>query len=169
MAKKGEIVTKGLQINDKKGVEDLFGCIIETTNKARILDLMVEEYYFKFSEDEYQLDDLETPGWYVIFDRDYGILYVGSAENLNRRLNTKNGSRDNFANPQRKFDPERNFIKKFVTLGVVHHLKVACITEENFLEISKINGPLSQMDRKNIEKIIRIFSAYIFHKSLKIH
>jgi len=36
---------------------------------------------------------------------------VGKTDSLNVRLNTHNGSIDNFADLKRKFDPERNFIK----------------------------------------------------------
>ena len=49
-------------------------------------------------------------GWYVLLDAGVA-LYVGKADNLDRRLNSDDGSRDNFANPKRASDPERNFVK----------------------------------------------------------
>ena len=107
---------------------------------------------------------MAVPGWYIIYDENYGVLYVGVAEDLNKRLNTKDGTRDNFANPKRLFDPERNFIKKFIILGIIRP-KVICIREKDFLEISDIKTQrLSKLDRKNIEKFIRIFSSYILTK-----
>ncbi|MFA4915979.1 MAG: hypothetical protein WC560_04835 [Syntrophales bacterium] len=63
------------------------------------------------------------PGWYVICD-DMGPLYVGTAEDLNARLNSENGSRDQFANPKRENDPERNFIKSFSDQGIVKGLRI---------------------------------------------
>jgi len=45
-------------------------------------------------------------GWYVIV-ADGRPVYVGEADSLNGRLNSDNGSRDNFMNPQRTSDPER--------------------------------------------------------------
>ena len=38
-------------------------------------------------------------GWYVILDEAIPI-YMGKAVNLNNRLNSQNGSRDQFADPQ---------------------------------------------------------------------
>jgi len=46
-------------------------------------------------------------------------VYVGEADSLNGRLNSDNGSRDNFMNPQRTSDPERNFLKRLSDLGLL--------------------------------------------------
>lgn len=37
-------------------------------------------------------------GWYIILDLNNKPLYVGRADDLNARLNTDDGSRDNFGN-----------------------------------------------------------------------
>ncbi len=69
--------------------------------------------------------------------RSFGIgglrspLYAGSAEDLNARLNSKHGSRDNFANPQRTQDPVRNFIKAFRSSGLIPRLRVVLMTESS--------------------------------------
>ncbi|MEW6375155.1 MAG: GIY-YIG nuclease family protein [Thermodesulfobacteriota bacterium] len=55
-------------------------------------------------------------GLYIILNGTSPI-YVGKAEDLNKRLNTENGSRDQFANPQRSSDIEGNFIKNTLNLA----------------------------------------------------
>jgi hypothetical protein len=100
----------------------------------------------------------ETPGWYVICDPGGMPLYVGTAEDLNARLNTDNGSRDGFANPQRTSDPERNFIKAFLTAGLIKSLSVVVITEDALRQELSIEA-LDKLDRQNLEKIISIFRA----------
>ncbi|MEW6066786.1 MAG: GIY-YIG nuclease family protein [Nitrospirota bacterium] len=81
-------------------------------------------------------------GWYVILDGKIPI-YVGKAENLDNRLNTQNGSRDQFANPQRSSDIERNFIKKYTELGIIHNLRVCLIKETALFP----NRQLTELDR----------------------
>ncbi len=97
-------------------------------------------------------------GWYIILN---GIspIYVGKAEDLNKRLNTENGSRDQFANPQRASDIERNFIKKFTELGLIRPLRV-CIITETGLGIQ----PLTDLDRGNIEKHLNIWRGYFHYR-----
>lgn len=104
----------------------------------------------------------ETPGWYIICDPAGMPLYVGTAEDLNARLNTDNGSRDGFANPQRTSDPERNFIKAFLTAGLIESLSVVVIPEEALRQRLSIDVTLSKLDRQNLEKIINIFRARLF-------
>lgn len=65
----------------------------------------------------------EEKGWYIIL-HDGKAIYVGIADNLNSRLNSDNGSRDNFGNPKRS------------------------------------PNELTDLDRKNIEKLIDVFRAY---------
>ncbi len=98
-------------------------------------------------------------GWYIIYGSDALPLYVGTAENLNGRLNTENGSRDGFANPQRTSDPERNFIKAFVTAGILSSLSVVVIPESALRSRLGCDEPLSKLDRENLEKMINIFRA----------
>ena len=96
-------------------------------------------------------------GWYILLDSKKP-LYVGKAGDLNARLNTNNGSIDNFANEKRASDLERNFIKKFDELGIVDNLRVCIILEKNLcLELGLKQTDLTDLDRGNIEKIVDIF------------
>ncbi len=99
-------------------------------------------------------------GWYIILEGKKP-LYAGKADDLNKRLNTNNGSIDNFANRRRGFDPERNFIKKFIELNIFSNLKVCVIKEKDVCSKLSINpNDLSDLDRGNIEKLINIFRCY---------
>ena len=102
-------------------------------------------------------DITNNPGWYIVLDKNKKALYVGKAENLNHRLNSEDGSRDQFANPQRTSDIARNFIKKFLDIGVFDALFLCPIDEKDFCEALKVDYPLKNVDRNNIEKIINLF------------
>jgi len=97
-------------------------------------------------------------GWYIILNGTSPI-YVGKAENLDKRLNTESGSRDQFANPKRSSDIERNFIKKYTELGLIRRLRV-CIISESGLEIPA----LTDLDRGNMEKHLNIWRGYFHYK-----
>lgn len=99
----------------------------------------------------------DAPGWYIICDQTGSPLYVGGADNLNKRLNSRDGTRDNFANPQRSQDPVRNFIKAFQTSGVIAGLQVLFFLESSICAALGISGRLSELDRSNIEKVIGLF------------
>jgi len=118
-------------------------------------------YYFEVPNGPLPSDK----GWYIILeDREEAgkkPLYVGSAKDLNARLNTNNGSLDDFAKKGRLSDAERNFIKKFDQLKIVSNLKVCIITEGNLCLRLGINpNNLTDLDRGNIEKTINIFRGY---------
>ena len=101
-------------------------------------------------------------GWYIILDPDRKPIYVGKADDLNARLNTNNGSIDNFANQKRASDPERNFIKRFMELNVLSELRVCVIREMDIrLGLSLDSNKLSDLDRGNIEKLINIFRSHL--------
>jgi len=88
-------------------------------------------------------------------------LYAGKADDLNKRLNTNNGSIDNFANKRRKADSERNFLKKFAELNILLNLRVCIIKERDVcLELNIDPNTLTDLDRKNVEKLINIFRSY---------
>ena len=100
-------------------------------------------------------------GWYIILDPDRKPTYVGKADDLNARLNTNNGSIDNFANQKRTSDPERNFIKRFMELNVLSELRVCVIMERDLcLGLRLDSNKLSDLDRGNIEKLINIFRGH---------
>ena len=97
-------------------------------------------------------------GWYIILCGSSPI-YVGKTEDLNKRLNTENGSRDQYANPQRTSDIERNFIKKYTELRLINPLRV-CIVRKSHLNI---NG-LTDIDRNNMEKHLNIWRGSFKYK-----
>jgi len=98
-------------------------------------------------------------GWYIILDGQRP-LYAGKAGDLNARLDTNNGSIDNFANKKRAFDPERNFIKKFNEMKILRNLRVCIINEVALCSALGIDtDELTELDSGNIEKMINLFRA----------
>jgi len=93
-----------------------------------------------------------APGWYIILE-DKTPIYVGTAKDLDKRLNSPNGSRDNFGNSLRKTDAERNLIKKFTEIGIIGKLRVVIIP------ISVVDSSTSENERIQIEKLINIFRS----------
>lgn len=94
-------------------------------------------------------------GWYVIVAGGRPV-YVGEADNLNNRLNSDNGSLDNFLHTGRKSDSRRNFIKRLSDSGFFPELKVWFVTERELSTRANISVPLSALDRKNLEKLLDI-------------
>ena len=99
----------------------------------------------------------EGAGWYVISDRSGGPLYVGESENLNKRLNSDDGSGDNFANPTRSQDDIRNFVKAFASKDLLQDLRVGIVVEGDVSSVLGVSSPLSKLDRCNVEKVISLF------------
>ena len=154
----GILRCKRIDLNKKENVETLRNSLKEIISQIEYLDLEVaKKYYFKLNE-----PITTNPGWYVILDENKSPLYVGKAQNLNSRLNTENGSRDQFANPQRTSDPERNFIKKFYDENALKELYVCPINEQVLCDKLGIEYPLPTLDRNNIEKFINVFRGSLF-------
>jgi hypothetical protein len=105
------------------------------------------------------------PGWYIICDSSGIRLYVGKAEDLDARLNTNNGSLDGFAHSGRAQDPARNFIKTFVSNGVLDQLRVAVFTEKDLAYQLRIEAPLCDLDRGNVEKVLGLFRYRVLEKT----
>jgi hypothetical protein len=101
------------------------------------------------------------PGWYVVCDATKAPIYVGKAENLNARLNTTNGSLDQFANSRRTQDPARNFIKALRSMGYISSLRVAVVRERELLRQIGMDGPLEDLDRGNVEKLLGLFRQQV--------
>jgi hypothetical protein len=114
----------------------------EAKNASCWTDLDVRGYYF--STPRACLPP--SPGWYIICDEHRRPLYVGRADNLDRRLNSPNGSLDNFAKRLRASDPVRNFIKAFRSSGIIPGLKVLFITEASICPALGVSPPLSELD-----------------------
>jgi len=143
-----------IDLNDPDVVNNLIRFIDEAIrNPANYYQLRFKPPYY------FEIVDGELPrerGWCIILDGQFP-LYVGKADDLNKRLSTDHGTIDNFANKKRKHDPERNFIKKLVELGFISKLRV-CIIREGEL-CSKLNidpEGLTDLDRGNIEKLINV-------------
>ena len=102
-----------------------------------------------------------SPGWYLICDDQHIPLYVGKAADLARRLDSTDGSRDNFANSKRKQDPERNFIKLLRSKRAIAGLHAVLFEERKLLSPLDVVGPLSDLDRGNVEKILNIFRCKV--------
>ena len=156
MSETGLLVCDKLDLNlieDTETLEHLLKVIAKDEKNYRKI-VVDGKYYFNLPEQ----DAPESPGWYIIYALGTP-LYVGEATNLNSRLNSKDGSRDNFANPRRKNDPERNFIKRFYTIGLLTDLKVLLIPEDIICKSLGLQIPLSSIDHANLEKFIGIFRS----------
>jgi hypothetical protein len=154
----GKLIINRIDFNDSVVVDNL----------TKVIDKLVQisscYYSLRFKPSFY----FEVPtgripsesGWYIILEGKKP-LYAGKAYDLNKRLNTNNGSIDNFANRGRGFDPERNFIKKFAELNILSNLRVCVIKEKDVCSELNINpNALTDLDRGNIEKLINIFRCY---------
>ena len=105
-----------------------------------------------------------VPGWYIILQETTPI-YVGQAGNLNSRLNTNQGSLDNFSAKSRTSDPQRNFIKRFTQVGRFQHLRVCLITHQNLASLLATPGRFfSPLDVGNIEKALNILRGTFCYK-----
>ena len=104
----------------------------------------------------------EKAGWYIILG-DGKPIYVGTAGSLHARLNTLNGSLDSFAATSRMSDSERNFIKKFIEIGIVQNPEVILVTEEELFARIRlpVPVPVDECERESVEKVINIFRSFI--------
>ena len=100
-------------------------------------------------------------GWYIICTEGNMPIYVGKANNLNNRLNTPEGSLDNFAARQRKTDSERNFIKLLLKHNAFKSLYVVVIPKLELEKELKLKTTLNDIDQGNIEKCINIHRGFI--------
>jgi hypothetical protein len=144
-----------INFNDKSIIERFLGAINELVKIS-------SSYYSLRFKPQYYFEVAEGPlpserGYYVILEENGKPLYVGRANDLNGRLNTDNGTLDNFADKSRASDSERNFIKKFNELNLLT-LKICIIKERDLCsKLGVKSEELLELDRKNIEKIINIF------------
>jgi len=147
----GTLKVFSYDFNNPKVVRCLLATLknyIENQNSAYFdLDHQLP-YYFSILKGSI----VSVPGWYVIL-KDKTPIYVGTAKDLDNRLNSPDGSRDNFGSSSRKTDAERNLIKKFTEIGIIVKLRVVIIP------ISVVDSRVSINDRKQIEKLINIFRS----------
>lgn len=145
--------TDAININDAEVVRALlsgFGEFISDREHYRSLRVKSGAYFSTLPETL-----PAEAGWYVILAGGRPV-YVGEADNLNNRLNSDNGSRDNFMNPERTSDSQRNFVKKFCDSGFLTKLDVWFVTERQLCTRVPIAPPLSNLDRCNIEKLLNV-------------
>jgi len=160
MVNTGTLVCDRIDLNSREIVEKLLSLlkmIARDGNNYRKITVS-GTYYFRLDRQA-----SESQGWYLIFVSDTP-LYVGEANNLNNRLNSNDGSRDNFANPKRKSDSERNFLKRFIVTGYLTDPKVLLIEEGAVCKAFGAEYPLSSIDHTNIEKFLGIFRHNILGK-----
>ena len=154
----GNLIVNRIDLNDSVVVDNL----------RKVIDKLAQipscyyplrfkpSYYFEIPTERIPSES----GWYIILEGKRP-LYAGKTDDLNERLNTNNGSIDNFANNGRKSDPERNFIKKFAKLDILSNLRVCVIKEKDVCSELNINpNALTDLDRGNVEKLINIFRCY---------
>ena len=158
----GILVVNQIDLNDANTVNTLKSLIQKlVNNSSSYYSLKFKpKYYFGIPSGSLPSER----GWYIILNERTPV-YVGKAEYLNTRLNTNNGSIDNFANQGRTSDSERNFVKKFDEINLFKTLRV-CIIRENELcsELGLNPNNLTELDRGAIEKLINIFRCYFTYK-----
>ncbi len=150
----GTLKVGALDFNEVQTLEAVRAAIAEIAGRAesyRVLRLR-GPHYFEVTGSRLPSE----PGWYIILDGTQP-LYVGKTNNLDARLNTDDGSRDNFGNHARTHDPMRNFIKKFIEIGAVEAPRV-CIVRRSELAtaLGMPESRLSARDAGNIEKVINL-------------
>jgi hypothetical protein len=158
----GTLVVDQIDLNDVNIVNNLKSAI------QKLVSNPSSYYSLKFKPQYY----FETPnsslpsemGWYIILHNRMPV-YVGRADDLNARLNTNNGSLDNFAKQGRKFELERNLIKKFDELNIFETLRVCVIQERSLCsELGLNSNNLTKLDRGSIEKLINIFKCIFTYR-----
>jgi hypothetical protein len=153
----GNLIVNQIDLNDPSVVQNLLGSLTNLTTDRRLYhDLVFKlQHYFETPNSK----PPSSSGWYIILEGKCP-LYVGTAKDLNKRLNTNKGSTDNFGWRGRTSDPVRNFVKKFNQIHTIAKLRVFVIPEsELFL------GQLNDLDRRNIEKLISVFRCRLRYPS----
>ena len=151
----GRLVFDSLDPNDAEVIGALLRvAMLELAQPESWHDVEVEStYYFRTPSTKLP----SGPGWYVIVDASHTPLYVGESANLNLRLNSRNGSRDQFAHPKRATDATRNFSKRLASAGMLQGLRVGIVNEAAVLKELALGGSLS----KRIAVILGIFRVGI--------
>jgi hypothetical protein len=117
---------------------------------------MTGKYYFSIPPESITHD----AGWYIIrAGNDDKPIYVGKAKDLNHHLNTKDGTRDNFANHQRGTDDARNIIKKLVMLGAIAPLSVYIVPAQLLCQKVGLTPLLPDRELGNVEKVLNLFRS----------
>lgn len=143
-----------MDLNDPKIVLAIISAAQTELNKSGSYFTLQHSLPYYFSTPGHNLTT--DPGWYIVLE-DKTPIYVGEAQNLNVRLNTPNGSCDNFGRKARTSDSQRNFLKRFSDVKLLANLRVAILSQPNLITAANLNANLfADMDRKNIEKVLNI-------------
>ncbi len=153
----GNLKVNKINLNNRRKVQTLLRSLAKLTINRRLYHNLVfkPQHYFETPNSK----PPSSSGWYIILEGKCP-LYVGTAKDLNKRLNTNKGTIDNFGWTGRKSDPARNFVKKFNEIGTIAKLRVFVIPES---ELSL--GQLNDLDRRNIEKLISVFRCRLRYAS----
>lgn len=151
----GTLLTGTIDFNDSKTIDMVRAAIAEIVADSNSYFPLEFKPSFYFYVPGSRLTS--QPGWYVILNGRKS-LYVGKAGNLKNRLSSNQGSVDQFAKKTRSSEPERNFIKKFIELGIIANPRV-CIVEVRDLADRMGLKPddITPLDIANIEKFLNIF------------
>ena len=153
----GTLKYSSVDLNVLNNVQSIIGATQAELNKSVNYFTLQHTLPSYFSTHGIKLTS--DPGWYIILD-DKTPIYVGEAQNLNVRLNTPNGSRDNFGHKARTSDSQRNFIKKFSEVQLITNLRVAVIVQPALITAAGLNAAsFTDRDRKNIEKVLNIYRS----------
>lgn len=159
---RGQLVYDRINLNDKSVV-----CAVLKTAMLELQQASNWHVLKVHATDQFRTPVTQppgAPGWYIIVDIEGRALYVGKAKDLNYRLNSPTGSLDNFNNSKRKSDPTRNFIKYLLATEMIEAAKVGIVEEIKVLAELRLEDPLSELDRCNVEKLLGIFRVRIVPK-----
>ncbi|MBI4611059.1 MAG: hypothetical protein HY726_18885 [Candidatus Rokubacteria bacterium] len=162
----GVLVCDRINLNESGVGQRLLEVLQElvVSGEATVRELrVVDRYYFSVSGPPIAAE----PGWYIICDGAHRPLYVGTAGDLNYRLNDQEGTLDGFAAWGRLSDPERNFIKRLVSNGFLDTLSAVIVPERKLRTRLNIEAPLSKRDRANVEKFLNIFRSHVVMSRVK--
>lgn len=149
------LVHESINVNERSVVDTLVSAARTVLSRAGSWHRLEVRRGRYFATPDGPLPD--GPGWYVIGDRSGAARYVGEAGNLNGRLNSDQGSLDNFANSNRTSDPVRNFLKVFISNGLLGEPRVGVIEETEILSAVSVRTALSERERCNVEKVLDVF------------
>jgi len=156
---RGRLKCGNIHMNDPEVVRALLQVVAQAArDNANHHRLRVRgAYYFELPDGPCRSEG----GWYAILSDQGAPLYIGQADDLNKRLNSKDGTRDDFANPKRKFDGKRNFIKALSSIGFLPELRVVTISESQVASRLGVRQPLAKLDRDNVEKALSMCRGLI--------
>ena len=153
-----ELVVGQIDLNDTDTVADLMAALRDLAGRPALYHRIQTKngWYFEFRDRQLPLDS----GWYILLAGKVPV-YVGRAQVLDNRLNSDNGSLDNFAKRGRSNDPARNFVKRFRDMRIFAPLRTWIVVEQKLCGRLGASSPLEDLDRANIEKLINLNRGFL--------